>query len=724
VKPAALLTKLKTDAKAQAVAVAALVVLVGYILMSRVTGNLPDIMGDELVYSTATLHQQMSAAGIPDYLYYWVYGSVGQCGIGFYACSQVLNTAFSMGAGVLLFSIASRFAPTWASAFIALFFVLGPLSAYNSYFMPESMYFFFFALLIWNITRPNQQNPLWFWAGNGALLGLLSLVKPHGVLLIPGICTYLLVVAIRDGKGWIGRLLRDAISFVASALIVKLLLGMIFAGPAGLTIFGSAYTGQPNALAPAHRVFAATTASYLPGAAGNGSSSHLVAAAAANVNTGVPFVIGQIGIQLLAVILVSALPLMAAIGSQTVKTERETGARALSDFNVLILSLLGWMIPLIAVFANITTISGEDTANRVMLRYYEFLIPLLLISLVGIAKDGEVAKPAIRWGLAIAGGALTVVGFTQLTSLTAANVPAWNLQFADSALLKVLIGTSTSDGQNVHWLAIVVMLLTLGALVTWAVVPKLAAKVWIAGALPLIVLLGSNALVANPVWRSNTTLPADTAGMFVRDIVPAGDLPNLVVVSSKASMKSELIAKFHINNADVQTASIDDGSAYAAPADSNIKWVVALGNVQLTDPGYVVAQAKGITVLRRDTGDITMFGNSSNYVSKLGAVATNLDKNSSVGMCATRTVIPIKFAQQLPNNAHIRVGISGSAGLPNEQVTIAAAAWSAQLTVNSVSKPADLDLQLGNVEPTDTVTFTLPNQPGAGLCLSYVEVVK
>jgi hypothetical protein len=505
---------------------------------------------------------------------------------------------------------------------------------------------------------------------------------------------------------------------------VKFLLGMIFAGPAGLTIFGNAYSGQPNALAPAHKVFAATTAGYVPGAAGTGSSNHLVAAAAANVNTGVPFVIGQIGIQLLAVILVSALPLIAAIGSQTVKTDRETGARALSDFNVLILSLLGWMIPLIAVFANITTISGEDTANRVMLRYYEFLIPLLLISLVGVAKEGAVAKPAIRWGLAVVGGALTVVGFTQLTSLTATNAPAWNLQFADSALLKVLIGTTTADGQNVHWLAIVVMLLTLGALVTWAVVPKLAAKVWIAGALPLIVILGGNVLVANPVWRSNSTLPADTAGMFVRDVVPAGDLANLVVVSSNATIKSELISKFHINNADVQTASIQDGTAYAAPAGSDIKWEVALGNVQLTDPGYVVAQAKGITVLRRDNGDITMFGNSSNYVSKLGAVATNLDTKSSVGMCATRTVVPIKFAQKLPNNARIRVGISGSAALPNQQVSISAAAWSAQLTVNSVGKPADLDLQLGNVEPTDTVTFTLPNQPGAGLCLSYVQVLK
>jgi len=242
-----IIAPLRTSRSAQILAYGGLSLLVVWVLLSRVIGNLPDVMGDELVYATASLRAPMSTASIPDYLYYWVYSTTGVCGIGFYGCSQVLNTVFSLGAGLLVFIIARRFISSqWAPILIALIFVLGPLSASNSYFMPESMYYFFLALLIWHLTKQSAQRSLSFWIQAGVYLALLSLVKPHALLLIPGIGTYLLVTQWGEPAGRWVRLVKEGGAFLVSMVVVKFGLGFIFAGSAGLTFFGNSYSATLN----------------------------------------------------------------------------------------------------------------------------------------------------------------------------------------------------------------------------------------------------------------------------------------------------------------------------------------------------------------------------------------------------------------------------------------------------------------------------------------------
>mgnify|MGYP000594315493 CR=1 FL=1 len=706
-----IINPIRTSKSAQTLAYGGLALFVIYVLLTRVTGNLPDVMGDELVYATATLHAPMSSAAIPDYLYYWVYGSTGMCGIGFYGCSQVLNTIFSLGAGLLVMVIARRFISQWASIFIALVFVLGPLSASNSYFMPESMFYFFLALLLWHLTKQVEQRSLGFWIQAGVYLALLSLVKPHALLLGAGIGTYLLVTQWGEPAGRLVRLIKEGGSLVLATIVVKFGLGLIFAGPSGITLFGTSYSGTLNSTIT------------------NGSSTAGSPAAAVDRSfaTSMSFIFSQVGVELLAVVFLGALPLAAAIRYLWRSRKSVEENKPLADFSFLIVNTLAWMIILIAIFSNMTRLTGEDTTNRIMLRYFEFLIPLLLITLVAAAEKGLTAKPATRWLFAGVGAIVTIVASTFITQTPNGSAgPRYNLQFVDSPMLKVLLGTYSSDattGAPVYWMSIVVVIVTLIALALWATNPKWGAVTWVAAITPVLLLLSNNAMVSNYAWRSNYTMASDTAGEFVRDSIPADELKNLIIVAPSNSNKSDLVAKFHINNPDVMVTEINEGATYTAPVDDNsIKWELALGNVALADKGYTVAQAGGVQLLRRDLGDIAMFNNHT-YTSTLLGATMGLDAANAQGMCATSTSVQLNLNRQVMAPDQLRLGLTAAGMGANQQYSIRIGETTQNVTLSNPQRPLNALLNATNNQASSQVYINLPNLQGVGLCVSYIEYI-
>ena len=708
-----IINPIRTSKSAQVLAYGGLALFVIYVLLTRVTGNLPDVMGDELVYATAALHAPMSTAAIPDYLYYWVYGSTGVCGIGFYGCSQVLNTLFSLGAGLLVMVIARRFISQWASILIALVFVLGPLSASNSYFMPESMFYFFLALLLWHLTKQVEQRSLGFWIQAGVYLALLSLVKPHALLLGAGIGTYLLATQWGENQGRWVRLVKEGGALVLATIVVKFGLGLIFAGPNGITLFGNSYTG--------------TLSGTLSGSISNAPAGSPAASVDHSFGTSLSFIFGQIGVETLAVVFLGALPLAAAVRYLWRSRKSVEANKPLADFSFLIVNTLAWMVILIAIFSNMTRLTGEDTANRIMLRYFEFLIPLLLITLVAAAEKGLTVKPAMRWLFAGVGGILTIVASTYITQTpTGAGGPRYNLQFVDSPMLKVLLGTYSNDattGAPIYWMAITVVVVTLIALALWAANPKWGAVTWVAAITPVLLLLSNNAMVSNYAWRSNYTMASDTAGEFVRDSIPGDELKNLIIVAPSNSNKSDLVAKFHINNPDVMVTEVNEGAPYAAPAnDTNIKWELALGNVALTDKGYTVAQAGGVQLLRRDLGDIAIFNNHT-YNSTLLGATMGLDSPNAQGMCATSTAIQLNLNRQVMAPDQVRLGLTAAGMGANQQYSIRIGETTQNVTLSNPQRPLNALLNATNNQASGTVYINLPNVQGAGLCVSYIEYI-
>ena len=671
----------------------------------RVLGNLPDVMSDELIYSSAARHQAWSTVGIPDYFYYWVYSSTNACGIGFYACSQALNVSFSLAAGALLFSVATKYSPRWIALLVALWFVLGPMAAYNSYFMPESMYFFFFMLVIWQLTRATEQTGLKFWGLTGALVGLLSLVKPHGLFLVPAIATYIVFINWRKTSRWIVRILIDLVSLGVSVIATKFSLGLIFAGPSGLSFFGS-YSG--------------TLTSTL-GTSASTVATEGISHAVTSTNP-IAFIFGQIGVQVIAVCFVAAVPIVSVIATGVRRESMDGPTNDLRKFSSLLGFLFIWMIPIIAVFSNTIRLAGEDSANRIMLRYYEFLIPLALVAAAGMAGRLK-ASGAVwqRWLYATAIGALAITGYAYIQAA------GYNLQFVDSAFLKVWLGAKyvePTTGSTTYWLAILVLVLSLLSLVIWAAKPSIGVIGWIAVSMPILVIASSISLSQNPVWRSTSTLAADSAGMFVRDMIPKDEFKNLLVIGTVSGNKAELVAKFHLDSPDIQTDAVDDGSVYsAANRHTAVKWELALGDIRLTDPGYILVKTGGIQLLRRDDHRIGIFDNDS-YSSKLVSATEGLGRSSGQGLCATQTLVKLHLASALPANAKLRLGINGSPANANQQIQMNVGDWTQNISVGDPNRPIDATISAANTTPSNIVQFALPNEPGANMCLSYIEILK
>jgi phosphoglycerol transferase len=96
---------------------------------------------------------------------------------------KALNTLCFALTTLLFLRLLKSFRGTDASPVSAAVFLLLPISAYTAYFMPESIYALFFALLTWCMVAVL---PVHLLAGSilsGAVVGAMLLVKPHAVAL-------------------------------------------------------------------------------------------------------------------------------------------------------------------------------------------------------------------------------------------------------------------------------------------------------------------------------------------------------------------------------------------------------------------------------------------------------------------------------------------------------------------------------------------------------------
>jgi hypothetical protein len=293
-------------------------------------------------------------------------------------------------------------------------------------------------------------------------------------------------------------------------------------------------------------------------------------------------------------------------------------------------------------------------------------------------------------------------------------------------MLRILLGTNSTDGstgQPIYWMSTLVVVTSILALVLWAANPKWGAVTWVAAISPVVLILASNAMVNNYAWRSNYTMASDTAGELVRDSIPSDELKNLMIVAPSNTNKSDLVAKFHINNADVQTTEIAEGGTYVAPAGNSVLWELALGNVVLADPGYTVAQVGGIQLLRRDLGDIQIFNNKT-HTGTLVTGTVGLDTENAQGMCATSTAVTINLTKMVMAPDEIRLGLVSAGTGSGQQYSVRIGETTQNVTLSGPQRPLNATLVTTNQQGSQQLYISLPPTGTAGLCLSYLEYVQ
>ena len=210
-------------------------------LLYRNFGLYPTVMADEWAYSLYSRLLPFSRSPIPSYLFLWLFRQTNHGGNSYLECARLFNCLLFVGSAPFIYAVSRRVAQPLAAAWIALLALVGPVSTYTAYFMPEAMYFFGFWLLTWLVLVRRRNHTLFYGGVIGATLAGLLMVKVHAIFLLPGVGTALIASIVRFGGR--NRFAKSALvltsSVVVTAIAVRLLLGYLFAGTSGLHILGA-----------------------------------------------------------------------------------------------------------------------------------------------------------------------------------------------------------------------------------------------------------------------------------------------------------------------------------------------------------------------------------------------------------------------------------------------------------------------------------------------------
>lgn len=375
---------------------------------------LPSIMQDEYVYLSQALFNPLSADVYGNFVYSFIYSPLAMFGESFYVIAKLINTFFLFGFTLVVYLFGVEFIGRKLALLIAVATGFGSISLYSSFFMPEMMFYFFASitlLFLYKAISGTESGWFWFIASLGSLT-LTGLVKPHAFILWIGLLLFLILMMVRY------REKRSVLTAWVSSLLVaypalKLFLGFVLAGEAGLTFLGKGY--EESLFRFVERL-------------GIVSSESL--SASSSLATGSPIIEPSVGFgALLVTIALSLLTLligifMASAGSLWVYIVR---FRTLTDFQVIVAVVAAAYIVAIAGFTALVTLSGDDHSDRILLRYFEFLVPFIVLSALIEVNRREL----IKTGVVIWTAAASVVAFAGWVVIGS----VFNLQISDSAFM-------------------------------------------------------------------------------------------------------------------------------------------------------------------------------------------------------------------------------------------------------------------------------------------------
>ena len=412
-------------------------------VFSRVANINPAILQDEFVYTYSSRRigywDQTPAYDFGNYLFNFIYSSTLLCGDSFYTCGKVLNLFFFSAFVFTLLLIALRYLPFWWSLGFAVIVYLSPLSVYVSMYLPESLYFFLIASSVLVLSYALESDSWRHWLIAGALLGAAGLAKPHALISLMAIGIFVFIYSLGKRPIWRPMVIRG-FSFLGGYLALRLSLGFALAGPKALDVFG-AY-GASSGVGDLVGSVATGDLEQTESLVGAGSVEGALGLFPIQIVTHTNSVLALLGASVAAILLVV---IMVAVKRQ---------ANPAESFVLLTAVWLGVMVVSIVLFTGWVTGSGDDHTTRILLRYYDFIFPIVgLASLVAIHRASLLeAKLWQRWlaaALPVTVSGLAFSGF--FGTLT--------IQIADAPNLAGLVSERFSfDGVSVLGFAALLML--------------------------------------------------------------------------------------------------------------------------------------------------------------------------------------------------------------------------------------------------------------------------
>jgi phosphoglycerol transferase len=530
-------------------------------VMTRIMTVLPKILGDEYIYSMNARHTPLADSSVPNYFFNLLFGTTSAFGYSFYTAAKVYNLFFLIAFAAVVYFAARLIAKPGISFAVAMLALVGPISAYASYFTPEMMFYFGCAVVIYFALRFHARTGAGKWALLGVGLGLVTLIKPHALFLAAPIFAYIIYLAFKgEGNKWLKAPLR-AVSFLVAMLATKFAIGYAFAGEKGLSIFGGSYDAS------------ATAAVTGGGAAVDASTDPNVAAIAAGGVVGTT--VWQVLFHLSFMLMFVGVPLVLT-GIQTLRAFRSKGEPSeTTKVSFFLFVALIALVLVSAVFVAYSSGFGETLQNRVMIRYYEYLLPFLPLTLLPlgnhIAKLGNLAKSLILVGAA----AWLVISLPYMTQY----IPAL---FTDSSMM----ASAIKSGIPLALFGAA----GLGMLAYWLFKPETGAQMWLFGFAPLIILIYAISSY------TNMTVPSSLVGMYTEssryahDNLSDEDKKNIMIIGNVH--QTAMAAQLWLDEPTSQKLILEEGSAFDIDTlPENVKYIIRVGNIPLAGAGIVVASS-------------------------------------------------------------------------------------------------------------------------------------
>ena len=533
--------------------------------ISRVWTVLPSIMQDEYIYTSQAKNLPFAEQFYSNYIFSFVMGLTNYCGNEFYVCTKTINSGFFLATILFTFLIASRFLTFRWSIFAASVTALSPIAIPVSYFMPETMYFTMMTVTIWVTLLVSRKDSWLLWIVSGLSLGAAALVKPHAIFMLPAFVVFALVFAYKKSDGsWIQGL-RAGATVVVGFMITKLGLGFAFAGTEGLKLFGG-YGSPVDALTGAA---AAEEVSLVGDAAARSGLEVLISVASVHLIT-----------HSAVVLLLAGIPLILSlrVSYSIVKTKQPIGE--VSSLFILVALITVSMIGVVALFEAYVSASGDDHSDRLILRYYEFLIPQFVVMglLLPRFTDSERLFRIIQGSIIVAASMFFTIYYP----------PTFDKQYADASTLP---GIGDSQGFFVF-----VGLFVSSAVIFWIVNPERGNQVIGRVIMPAVLILAL-VMSQNKLIEINGT-PAyfDQAGWDSRTYLQEVPGDRILVVGQTRT--EVFTVKFWIDEANIRDLLVFEGSVIGQDSVEETDYVVTLGNMEIGFNHELVTEGEGYRLVK------------------------------------------------------------------------------------------------------------------------------
>jgi len=550
------------------------------ISIGRVWPVLPAVMQDEYVYSIQARFTPFADQILPNYLFSWLYSGTSVCGSDFYSCGKGLNVVFYFATLAFIFLISRRLLSVAWGSMIATVAAFSPIHVYVSYFMPEAMYFAFMTATIYVALIAGAKHKLTWWVAVGTMLGLSALVKPHAVFTLPAFLLFAFLIAMRSHGGSLLRGALASFSQLTAFAAVKFGGGLAFAGVAGLSIFGTGYGDTLDQFVSENSQgsadLAAQSVSSISREAANPSSQAVEANVPGLVEIFIPHSLAHLAL----LITVAGIPFLLSVSVMKDAVIKKQEVSAASQF-LLLISLLALSFALVVgFFEGFVTSLGDDHSLRIITRYYEFLVPLLMVS---AAVFGKFVEPSLR------------VRLIQAMILVAALIFGWvylsgvNQSFADSILLSGYLAGP----------AVVPIVSVIGIIVAlvWIFSVSSGSKLIVYVATPLVLLISgfsSQGFLLSQVGTQLATF--DLAGKKAHELLRDVDGGKILVVGPMRTQN--FTTKFWIDKPDISDFEINETEALDLSTLGNLEYVVINGNASFSGNADEIYAGEGFKILK------------------------------------------------------------------------------------------------------------------------------